>query len=95
MGGGNKDPLTRGMGWGADLYVYEASPYQGYDSIYTHYFTNNILITSTSYSDGCNAGYTTLAQTMDQQIIDMPNLMHVFSAGNQGTADCSYGAGAT
>jgi len=95
MGGGNKDPLTRGMGWGADLYVYEAAPYQGYDSIYTHYFTNNILITSTSYSDGCNAGYTTLAQTLDQQIIDMPNLMHVFSAGNQGTADCGYGAGAT
>lgn len=95
MGGGNKDPLTRGMGWGADIHVYEASPYQGYDSIYNHYFTNNILITSTSYSDGCNAGYTTLAQTLDQQIIDMPNLIHVFSAGNSGASDCGYGAGAT
>lgn len=95
MGGGNKDPLTRGMGWGADIHVYEAAPYQGYDSIYNHYFTNNILITSTSYSDGCNAGYTTLAQTLDQQIIDMPNLIHVFSAGNNGAADCGYGAGST
>lgn len=94
MGGGNKDPLTRGMGWGADLYVYQAAPYQGFDSIYNHYTSNNIVITSTSYSDGCNAGYTTLAQTLDQQIWDMPNLIHVFSAGNNGTVDCSYGAGA-
>lgn len=93
MGGGNKDPLTRGMGWGADLYVYQAAPYQGFDSIYNHYVTNNIVITSTSYSDGCNAGYTTLAQTLDQQTWDMPNLIHVFSAGNNGTVDCGYGAG--
>lgn len=93
-GGGNNDPLTRGMGWGANLYVYQAVPYQGYDSIYSHYVTNGIVITSTSYSDGCNAGYTTLAQTLDQQIYDMPNLIHVFSAGNNGTSDCGYGAGA-
>ncbi len=95
IGGGNKDPLTRGMGWGANLFVYRAAnPYQGFDSIYNHYVSNGIVITSTSYSDGCNAGYTTLAQTLDQQIYDMPNLIHVFSAGNNGTADCSYGAGA-
>jgi subtilisin family serine protease len=93
MGGGNKDPLTRGMGWGANLYVYEAAPYQGFDSIYNHYNSNGIVITSTSYSDGCNAGYTTLAQTLDQQIVDMPSLIHVFSAGNTGTSDCGYGAG--
>lgn len=93
MGGGNKDPMTRGNGWGANLYVYEASPYQGYDSIYNHYTSNGIVITSTSYSDGCNAGYTTLAQTLDQQTWDMPSLIHVFSAGNMGTSDCGYGAG--
>lgn len=94
MGGGNKDPLTRGMGWGANLFVYRAaSPYQGFDSIYNHYITNGIVITSTSYSDGCNAGYTTMAQMLDQQIYDMPNLIHVFSAGNNGGVDCSYGAG--
>ncbi|MCC7301190.1 MAG: S8 family serine peptidase [Bacteroidia bacterium] len=95
MGGGNRDPLTRGMGWGAQLYVYEAAPnYQGFDSINIHYNSYGIVITSTSYSDGCNAGYTTLAQQLDQQIYTMPNLIHVFSAGNNGTADCGYGAGA-
>lgn len=93
MGGGNKDPLTRGMGWGANLYVYGAAPYTGWDSIYTHYYTNSIVITSTSYSDGCNAGYTTLSQELDQQTWDMPNLIHVFSAGNNGGVDCQYGAG--
>lgn len=93
MGGGNLDPQTRGMGWGADLYVYSAVPYTGWDSIYTHYFTHNIVITSTSYSDGCNAGYTTRSRELDQQIWDMPNLIHVFSAGNNGGVDCQYGAG--
>ena len=51
------------------------------------------MITSTSYSDGCNAGYTTLSRELDQQTVDMPNLIHVFSAGNNGGVDCNYGAG--
>ncbi len=94
-GGGNKDPLTRGMGWGAHLNVYGAVPYTGWDSIYTHYFTRDITIISTSYSDGCNAGYTTLSREMDQMANDMPNLINVFSAGNNGGVDCQYGAGAS
>lgn len=95
MGAGNKDPLTRAMAWGADIYVYEASPsYQGFDSINSHYGKYGIRIISTSYSDGCNAGYTTRAQQLDIQNNNMPQLIHVFSAGNNGTSDCSYGAGA-
>jgi hypothetical protein len=92
-GGGNRDPLTRGMGWGAHLNVYGAVPYTGWDSIYDHYFTRNVVIISTSYSDGCNAGYTTLSREMDQMAIDMPGLINVFSAGNNGGVDCQYGAG--
>lgn len=93
MGAGNRNPFTRGMGWGATLYVYSAVPYVGWDSIYTQYYSEDIVITSTSYSDGCNAGYTTLARELDQQIWDMPQLIHVFSAGNNGGVDCNYGAG--
>ena len=93
MGGGNLDPLTRGMGWGANIYVYGAVPYTGWDSIYSHYYTNNIVITSTSYSDGCNAGYTTRSQDLDQMAVDLPNYINVFSAGNNGGVDCQYGAG--
>ncbi len=98
MGAGNLNPLSRGMGWGSNLFVYgsEYGPYswQGFDSIYTHYYTNGIVISSTSQTDGYNAGYTTLAQTLDQQNNDMPSLIHVFSSGNQGTSDFDYGAGA-
>jgi len=94
MGAGNKDPLMRGMAWGANLYVYAASNYQGFASISTHYTTYGIRIMSTSYSDGCNTGYTTRAQQMDIQLNSFPELMYVFSAGNNGTSNCNYGAGA-
>lgn len=94
FGAGNKDPDGRGMAWGANLYVYKASQYQGFDSIYNHYISPGIVITSTSYSDGCNEGYTSLSEELDEQIRTMPLLMHVFSAGNEGAQDCDYGAGA-
>mgnify|MGYP002348288180 FL=1 len=95
MAAGNLNPKGRGNAFGANLYVYGAAPeYPGFTSIPSHYFSNDIRVTSTSYSNGCNAGYTSLARTMDQQIRVYPALMHVFSAGNEGTSDCGYGAGA-
>ncbi len=103
MGGGNLNPISRGMGWGSNLYVYQAkypdqgdlyNSWQGFDSIYSHYKTNDVVITSTSITDGYNDGYTTLAQALDQQNRNMDALMHVFSAGNVGIEDFGYGAGA-
>ncbi len=91
---GNLDPKARGNAFGADLYVYSAAPdYQGFSAIPSHYFSKQIRVTSTSYSNGCNAGYTSLARSLDMQIINYPALMHVFSAGNDGNSDCDYGAG--
>ncbi len=91
---GNLDPIARGNAFGANLYVYGAAPeYPGFNSIPSHYFTKNIRVTSTSYSNGCNAGYTSLARSLDMQIINYPALMHVFSAGNDGGSNCGYGAG--
>lgn len=93
-GAGNINPRHAGQAKAADLYVYKAAPqYQGYDSIANHYNSLGVVITSTSYSNGCNAGYTALARTMDEQVFDLPALMHVFSAGNSGTSNCGYGAG--
>ncbi|MEM9023218.1 MAG: S8 family serine peptidase, partial [Bacteroidota bacterium] len=96
FGAGNLNPTTRGMATGADLYVYWAAQqgYPGFDSIPSHYNSLGIRITSTSYSDGCNAGYTNRARTMDIQTNSFSSLLHVFSAGNNGFSDCSYGAGA-
>jgi hypothetical protein len=100
MAGGNRDPKGRGMAFGAKIAVYRVSStypsgYQGFDSIYKHYNSIGVRITSTSYSDGLNAGYTTRARLMDMQIDSMPELMHVFSSGNEGSSTSSYGAGAT
>jgi hypothetical protein len=95
MGAGNLDPTTQGMAPGADIYVYGAAPtYPGFAAIGSHYSLYDIRVTSTSYSNGCNAGYTSLTRDMDQQVRQLPALMHVFSAGNNGTSDCGYGAGA-
>lgn len=98
-GAGNLDPTTEGQARGADLYVYKAADgnpqwnYQGFDSVYNHYDQYNVVISSTSYSNGCNAGYTAFARLMDQQIYDLGSMIHVFSAGNSGTSNCGYGAG--
>jgi subtilisin family serine protease len=98
FGAGNRNPTTRGMASGATLGVYGVggfpTGYQAFDSISSHYTKYNVRITSTSYSNGNNSGYTSLARTMDNQIRNMPQLMHVFSSGNSGTSDFGYGAGA-
>lgn len=90
-GAGNLDPKARGNGWGAFMYVYD--PFQNIYDIVNMYNTPGVRITSTSYSNGCNAGYTTFAQTCDQHFGTYPSVQHVFSAGNSGTSNCGYGAG--
>lgn len=92
-GAGNLNPSNRGMAAGAMLYVvnYQAnfldSPTVSLIS------SGDVLITNSSYSNGCNAGYTTITQTVDTQVHDMPNLQHTFSAGNSNGNNCGYGAG--
>ncbi len=95
-GAGNLDPTKKGMGSGAWLYVHDvgAGP-DGYDHIYNAplYFTNyGAVITSTSYSQGCN-DYDLYSSTGDQIVHDNPQMSLVFSAGNNGGGDCNYGAG--
>lgn len=96
VGAGNLDPTIRGMGSGADIYVYDINAgSNGYDHIYNapaHLPTDATVITSTSYSQGCNE-YNAITQTGDQIVHDNPVLQLVFSAGNNNGADCGYGAG--
>lgn len=91
MGAGNLNPKARGMAPGADLYVYDYEPMN--DSIVSHYDTYGIRITSTSYSNGCNRGYSSTARDHDLETRQLPELIHVFSAGNSNGQDCGYGAG--
>ncbi len=91
-GANNLDPTVEGMASGAFLFTedYDAD-FLGptIDLVENH----NVVITNTSYSDGCNDGNTIRTERVDAQIWSHPELMHVFSAGNAGISDCGYGAG--
>ena len=92
-GAGNLNPSNRGMAAGSLLYVVN------YQSNFLDSQTLSLInsgtavITNSSYSNGCNDGYTTITQTVDTQVHDIPNLQHTFSAGNSNGNNCGYGAG--
>ncbi|MFK7787264.1 MAG: S8 family serine peptidase, partial [Crocinitomicaceae bacterium] len=87
-GAGNIDPTARGMAYGAEVLVYGSSN-NNFNDVPTLYNSSNMRITSKSYGNGTNAGYTTLASELDEQVRLMPELIHVFSGGN------SNGGGST
>ena len=90
-GAGNLDPEIRGMATGAYIHVRQyASSMPGTQQLHQD---SAILIFSSSYSNGCNAGYTTTTQLVDQEVYNNPTLMQTFSAGNSNNQDCNYGAG--
>jgi len=91
-GSGNFDPTKRGMAAGSGVFVLDYDP-TFLDNTMFYFNNNNVSITNSSYSNGCNTGYTEITETVDQQIYDNPTLMHVFSAGNSNNNDCGYGAG--
>lgn len=91
-GAGNLDPSKKGMAAGADMYSVDyVNDFQ--DQTMPLHFNEGVTITNSSYSDGCNAGYTLATEIVDQQMFDNPTLMHVFSAGNSNNSNCGYGAG--
>ena len=91
-GAGNLNPAIRGMASGADLYSFNISSYPQVVDAVTNFNTNGIVISSTSYSQGCNE-YTADTQFGDQLLFDNPQIQFVFSGGNNGSANCNYGAG--
>ncbi|GAB5556519.1 MAG: hypothetical protein SchgKO_07320 [Schleiferiaceae bacterium] len=91
FGAGNVDPEGRGMAPGADM-VYYDYPDNIFDSPADH-STFGVRITSSSYSNGCNAGYTTFTEFIDNSSYQEQSLLHVFSAGNSNNQNCGYGAG--
>ncbi|MEM6721491.1 MAG: S8 family serine peptidase [Bacteroidota bacterium] len=93
-GAGNLNPSFRGMAAGSEIYV--ASHAIAFLDGPTVNLLNSgaVQITNNSWGTSCNAGYTSSTRIVDTQISDMPSVLHVFSAGNEGTIDCQYGAGA-
>lgn len=96
MGAGNLNPDYRGMATGAYLYYYDIGGYPHIAGAVNNLNIRDVVITSTSYSEGCNAGYTATTRVVDQQTRQNPTLLHVFSAGNSASSTCggnAYGAG--
>jgi hypothetical protein len=92
FGAGNFDPSTAGMAPGSDMY-YTTYP-NNLNNADNIYLSQNARLTSNSFSNGCNAGYTNFARRLDKDAFDNPLMLHVFSAGNNGSSNCGYGAGA-
>lgn len=94
FGAGNRDPQIRGHATGADLYYWDIGGYVHIADAVSHYNIYGVTLTSTSYSQGTGGVYDNTTEFIDEQIYDNPQLIHVFSAGNAGTANHGYGAGA-
>lgn len=90
-GAGNLNPLMRGMATGSYLHIrqYDAAMP---GTIPLHQ-DSAVLVFCSSYSNGCNAGYTNTTALVDQEIYNNPTLIQVFSAGNSNNQNCGYGAG--
>lgn len=90
-GAGNINSKIKGTATGAHYFITDYVQNFLDTTIGLHRF-RKMMITNTSYSDGCNR-YTNTSQTIDIQLNKYPKLMHVFSAGNNNGANCNYGAG--
>ena len=92
MGAGNADPRVRGQATAA-FNQYFSYPGNLTNAPAAYADQRRVRITSSSYGNGNNAGYTSFARTMDQQTRQRPYLLHVFSSGNSGIENYGYGAG--
>ncbi len=91
FGAGNRDPRGTGMAPGAQIIYYDYP--DNISNADNDYVQDQVRITSSSYSNGCNAGYTSFTNQVDRDSRDNLGLLHVFSAGNNGTQNCGFGAG--
>ncbi len=91
-GAGNINPRNKGMAAGSRIFAVDYVA-NFMDETMDLHFDEDVIVTNSSYSDACNAGYTNNTRIVDEQCYDNPTLMHVFSAGNANGQDCGYGAG--
>ena len=90
-GAGNLNPQMRGMAPASYMHIlqYNASM----SGTLALHQDSAVMVFNSSYSNGCNAGYTNTTLLVDQEIYNNPTLMQTFSAGNSNNNDCGYGAG--
>lgn len=89
IGAGNLDPRAIGMAPAATLHLYNIEQYEHINQAVTNYQELGTVITSTSFWEGCGGAYTQAARSIDLQVNQSISLLHCFSAGNQGNANCN------
>lgn len=92
VGAGNLNPRNKGHATHAYLHYYHISGYPHIAQAVSNLNNRGVVITSTSFSQGCN-NYDGTSRAIDQQVNANKALLHVFSAGNSASANCGYGAG--
>ncbi|MCB0639186.1 MAG: S8 family serine peptidase [Lewinella sp.] len=88
IGAGNIQPLAMGMAPAATLHLYDIMGYEHIQQAPANYVTNRVVITSTSFSEGCGDPYTQVTRDIDQQVYQNPFLTHCFSVGNYAENAC-------
>jgi hypothetical protein len=88
-GGGWLNPIGRGTAPGAALHMFYINDGLLLSQAPANYQNHGICITNTSYGFDCGAGYTSAARELDNQVYQLPALLHGFSAGNQGQQSCT------
>jgi len=93
-GAGNIDPQAIGAAPGATLHLYPIENYPHVMQAPQHYENHGTVVTITSYSESPAGEYTYNAFSLDGQAVEHPQLIHVFSAGNNAAdaAHPAYGA---
>jgi hypothetical protein len=92
VGAGNLDPNIKGMASGANIYIYNIANYPHFVNAGVNLQNLGSVITSTSYSQGCNT-YDANAQLGDQLMHQLKYVLPVFSGGNNNNNNCGFGAG--
>jgi len=88
-GAGNIDPQAMGAAPGAALHLYPIEGYPHIEGAPQHYIDHGTVVTITSYSESPAGEYSYSAYSLDGQAIEQPQLIHVFSAGNN-AADAAH-----
>jgi len=87
-GAGNIKAATAGSGAGVNLHLFDLGDYEYLNNAPANFAQYGIVITSTSYADGCGDSYELATQGLDNQVYNNPQLLHCFSAGNHGADPC-------
>ena len=89
VGSGNLDPRAIGMAPAAIAHLFPIDGYPHISNALNLYESDRIVITSTSYGEGCGAVYSSASQKIDELAYRQEKIIHVFSAGNSGREACS------